>query len=124
MGEFPHELTWYKKTEQTNVFERYVLNRISWQSSRAANIRKSGMLDADKATIYIPFIDDGGNSRADFEFGIGDWLVPGIAQEEMSSLSFTPTDLLKKYPRAVKICSVDLKDYGVEYMKHWEIGGA
>jgi len=82
------------------------------------------MLDADKATIYIPFIDDGGNSRADFEFGIGDWLVPGIAQEEMSSLSFTPTDLLKKYPRAVKICSVDLKDYGVEYMKHWEIGGA
>jgi len=33
MGEFPHELTWYKKTEQTNVFERYVLNRISWQQA-------------------------------------------------------------------------------------------
>ncbi len=35
-------------------FDRYVIGRCHWQECRASNVLKSGLLDADGITVYVP----------------------------------------------------------------------
>ena len=121
MSKFPHTMTWYAKTSTPSVFTRTVVTEVMWQAQKVANTAKSGLVDSDKAIVYVPFVTSDGTDRsATLTFKIGDYLVPGEVSDEMSA-SFTPTALIAAYPRAVQIRTVDWKDYGA--LQHVQIGG-
>lgn len=121
MGKFPHTMTWYAKTSTANVFTRKVVREVMWQAQKVANTAKSGLVDSDKAIVYVPFVTTDGTDRSStLAFKIGDYLVPDEVSDEMSA-SFTPTALLAAYPRTIQIRTVDWKDYGA--LKHVQIGG-
>ncbi len=122
MSKFPHTMTWYAKTTTANVFTRRVVTEVMWQAQKVANTKKSGLLDSDKAIVYVPFVTSDGTDRsAELTFWVGDYLVPGEASETMVDGTYTPTKLLAAYPRAIQIRSVDWKDYGA--LQHVQIGG-
>lgn len=121
MAKFPHTMTWYAKTSTANVFTRKVVSEVMWQAQKVANTAKSGLVDSDKAIVYVPFVtSDGTNRSDDLTFKIGDYLVPDKVSDEMSA-SFTPTALIAAYPRTIQIRSIDWKDYGA--LQHVQIGG-
>ena len=121
---FPHSMTWYQKTAVANVYNRVLVSRVMWQAQKVANVAKSGLVDSDKAIVYVPFLDAAGVDRsATLTFKVSDYLVPGTATESMVNSTFTPTHLLAKYPGAVQIRSVDKKNYGMLSMQHFQIGG-
>lgn len=121
MSKFPHTMTWYAKTSTPNEFTRKEVKEVMWQAQKVANTAKSGLVDSDKAIVYVPFVTSDGTDRsATLTFKIGDYLVPGEASEELSA-SFTPTALIAAYPRTIQIRTVDWKDYGA--LQHVQIGG-
>lgn len=121
MSKFPHTMTWYAKTTTANVFTRRVVTEVMWQAQKVANTKKSGLLDSDKAIVYVPFVTlDGTDRSAELTFKIGDYLVPGEVSNTLSA-SFTPTALIAAYPRTIQIRTVDWKDYGA--LQHVQIGG-
>ena len=122
MSKFPHTMTWYAKTTTANVFTHRVVTEVMWQAQKVANTKKSGLLDSDKAIVYVPFVTlDGTDRSASLTFKIGDYLVPGEVSETMTSSAYTPTKLLAAYPRTIQIRTVDWKDYGA--LQHVQIGG-
>ena len=118
---FTHTMTWYAKTSTANTFTRKVVSEVMWQAQKVANTAKSGLVDSDKAIVYVPFVTSDGDNRAKrLTFKIGDYIVPGDVSDEMSA-SFTPTALIAAYPRTIQIRSIDWKDYGA--LQHVQIGG-
>jgi hypothetical protein len=117
-------MTWYEGCLVNNAqtYTRHEINEVMWQASKATNVIKSGNLGADKANIYIPSLLSDGSEREALSIKTGDYLVKGIVKDEITT-NFPITALIKKYD-AVKVTSVDLKDYGAVSMKHIQIGGA
>jgi hypothetical protein len=113
----PHSMTWYTGSLVNNAmtYTRQVVEGVMWEESKAANVIKSGSMEADRVRVYVPDIAVG--------FKVGDYLVKGVVANEITT-SFKIADLLKLYPHSVKITSVDLKDYGFSGMQHIQIGGA
>ena len=120
----PHSLTWYEGRLANNAqtYTRHEINEVMWQASKATNVIKSGNLGADKANIWVPSLLSDGSEREALSIKTGDYLVKGIVKDEITT-NFPITALIKKYD-AVKVTSVDLKDYGAVSMKHIQIGGA
>lgn len=120
----PHSLTWYEGRLANNAqtYTRHEINEVMWQASKATNVIKSGNLGADKANIWVPSLLSDGSEREALSIKTGDYLVKGIVKDEITT-NFPITSLIKKYD-AVKVTSVDLKDYGAANMKHIQIGGA
>jgi hypothetical protein len=90
---------------------------VEWENRKAANVIASGLMEADSATVYIPF------QRGEINANIGDYLVKGLVTDTISS-AFTITALKAKYPDVVCIRSVDPKDFGSLIMRHWQIGAS
>ena len=90
---------------------------VFWENRKAANVRQSGLISADRVSVYIPL------SLGDFEIVAGDVMVKGIATEEISA-SYTITDLKKAYPNSIVVNSVDTMDFGSDHMQHVLIGGS
>lgn len=89
--------------------------RVFWEENRAANVIKSGLLEADRVTVYVPF------SRGDVSAQVGDVIVRGLVNDVISS-SFTISDLREKYPESATVRSVDRMDRGSLHLRHWQIG--
>jgi hypothetical protein len=96
------------------VYVRVQVRCVTWEERKAANVIKSGLMEADRVTVYIP-LDRAINLKA------GDVLVRGLVTDEISA-GFTPTALLKKYPDHATVRSVDKMDRGSLALRHWEIG--
>jgi len=96
---------------------RQAISAVFWENRKAANVIQSGMLQADKVAVYIPF------SVGSFTIKPGDVLVKGLATDEISA-SFTITDLKKAYSDVITVKSVDTMDYGSSHMQHLQIGGS
>jgi len=123
MSKFPHTMTWYAKTSTANVFKRTVVDEVMWQAQKVANTAKSGLVDSDKAIVYVPFITKNGTNRSGLlTFKIGDYLVPEAISQELNA-SYTPTALIAAYPRTIQVRTVDWKDYGAPALQHVQIGG-
>ena len=121
---FPHTMTWYAKTDVASVYVRTVLVEVMWQAQKVANTAKSGLVDSDKAIIWVPFVTaDGANRSSILSFKSGDYMVPGTATETMVDSTYTPTKLLAAYPNSVQVRSVDVKNYGPLSMWHVQLGG-
>lgn len=120
---FPHTMTWYAKTATAYSFTRTVLVEVMWQAQKVANTAKSGLVDSDKAIVWVPFVtSDGVNRSSTLSFNVGDYLVLGTVTDVIST-SFTPTALIAKYPNSVTVRSVDTKNYGPLSMQHVQLGG-
>jgi len=122
----PHSMTWYEGRLENNsiTYTRHEIHEVMWQASKATNVIKSGNIEADKANIWIPFLLSNGSERSEMPgIKLGDYLVKGIVKDEVTN-TFPMSSLLKKYPSAVKVVSVDEKDYGKTALSHIRIGGA
>jgi hypothetical protein len=117
-------MTWYAKTAVATVFTRTVISEVMWQAQKVANTAKSGLVDSDKAIVWVPFVTQNGTDRSSsLNFKAGDYLVPESAADVMIDSTFTPTSLLAKYPNAVQVRTVDRKNYGPLSMHHVQLGG-
>lgn len=121
----PHNMTWYESavSNNTTVYTRHEVPEVMWQASKAANVIKSGLAEADRANIWVPYrLKDGTDRSEDLKFKISDYLVKGIVSDEITG-DFTVAKLLKKYPSAIKITSVDDKDYSLTGENYVRLGG-
>lgn len=90
---------------------------VFWENRKAANVLRSGMLEADSVAVYIP------QARGDFSIKPGDVLVKGLVGDVINT-TFTMTDLKAKYSDVVTVRSVDRKDFGSQGLRHWQIGAS
>lgn len=115
---FPHTITIFRygvdRNSRMDVLQsRTVINGVLWEDSKAANVIKSGMEDADRAVIYVP-LSSCGNTET--PFAKGDYAVKGEV-----SYSGTQAELTKSFPDAVRLTSVDRYDFGG--LQHYKLSG-
>lgn len=133
----PHTVTMVNVVD--DGYNSVVLNGVFLDLSKRSNINKSGLSDADSATLFIPFsiqtdktylppkqykslterggywtiFDDGDNSGADCYFIKG--------EQNVNIYPFSKAR--DTYDYVYKVSSVDLRDFGSEAMQHWMVGG-
>lgn len=144
----PHIVTLYNVTEDPDTLEIEqnvtVLLGVFLDRSQAKNIEKSGLRDADSATLFIPFsvkaVDGtsgalkeyiGPKAYRDLEDKTGYWtletggvssgvdcfFVKGIfvSQDGYARMRDTVDDVYN-------VTTVDTRDFGSEDMQHWQVG--
>jgi len=70
----PHNMTWYEGNNVNNVmvYTRHEVPEVMWQASKAANVIKSGLQEADRTNIWVPYKLHDGTDRSDtFELQSG-----------------------------------------------------
>jgi len=113
------DLTWYSRSivSRNEVWTREVIHDVFWEEKKAANVIKSGLLEADSVSIYIPL------SSGSHDIAIGDMLVKGIVTDEVTG-GFTMADLNAAYDSVVEVHSVDVKDFGSIALRHTQLGAS
>ena len=136
---FPHTVTVYNTGEEDpttleKITHITVLRGVFFDARKAANIRESGLSNADAVNLIIPFDVEAVNG----ETGEAQIYLPPLkyeASEEKDrhwtiqtgdSCFFVKGEvverLLYELDGVHKVTSVDEKDFGA--LKHWEAGGA
>jgi len=112
------DMTVYKKSVALGVekWTRSTVTAVMWENRKAANVLRSGLLEADAVTVYVPL-------ARGLSVKPGDVLVKGIVADTIVG-AFTMASLKAKYPNAVMVRSVDTLDYGSAIMQHLEIGAS
>ncbi len=144
MTMFPHTVTVYNTSEDPVTFEIVnhitVLRGVFYDSSKAVNVRESGLANADSVNMIIPFsveAADGVTGEPQTYFrpkeyaaaadkgkhwtiktGNECFFVKGIIVRPGSSFQ----DINGAFDNVHRVTSVDEKDFG--NLKHWAIGGA
>lgn len=142
----PHTVTLYYVTEDKVTFENTnyitVLEGVFVDSVKGANVRASGLENADSVNLYIPFdvnATDGitGATKTFLppkqyeaqENKYGYWtldvsgncfFVKGVVVEPTQDFQYINLN----YDDVHRVTKVDMKDFGSEHMRHWEVGGA
>lgn len=115
------DLTIYCKSvdpaTRTEVWTAYQVEQVLWEERKAANVLRSGLLEADRVAVYVPF------ARELPEIRPGDVLVKDLVFDEIGS-GFTISDLKRQYPHSATVRSVDLYDMGSPALWHWQIGAS
>lgn len=127
------DMTVYNKiTSTSESWQRTVIYDVAWEYRKAANVIKSGLIEADKAAIYIPWAR-GTNYLKPFAWQAlasktgkwtlqaGDIVVKGAVTDEITG-GFTISSLIRKYDDVLKITSIDTMDMGSQAMWHWQVG--
>lgn len=117
-------------------WHRTYLGRCKWEDRKAANVLRSGLLDADSVAVYMPFIKAPTpvyvtpvawqaltNWDNLFTFQKGDFIVRCNISQEITP-EFPISKLKAAYDSVVKITSVDRMDAGSARMHHWQIGAS
>lgn len=134
----PHSVTLIMAEEDS--YNAVLLQNVFLDLSKRTNVNKSGLADADGATLFIPFSvdaggktylppkqyaaqedktpywtlsDDGENSGADCYF------IKGAQTTDLYPYSLAT----QKHDFVYRVSSVDLRDFGSERMRHWMVGG-
>lgn len=137
----PHTVTLILAEESNSGEMEYnavVLSGVFLDLNKRSNVNKSGLADADAATLFIPMsispgktylppkayqaladksqywtlYDDGESSGAECYFVKGALPAP---------LPFR--DAKQQYDYVYRVTSVDLRDFGSAKMHHWQVGG-
>lgn len=142
----PHTVTLYYVTEDQVTFETTnyitVLDGVFMDAAKAANVRTSGLENADAVNLFIPFdvsATDGVTgatkiyvSPKRFEAmedksdvwtlatGNNCFFVKGVVLEPEQNFQYINLN----YDDVYRVTKVDEKDFGSEDMRHWEVGGA
>lgn len=146
---FPHVVTVYVNTEDLVSFDSSsnitVLRGVLCDAAHAANVKASGLENADAVTVYIPFEVEAVDgltgapksyvSPKDFyaaEDKTGLWtLDPApptgvsvfVAKGEVVDPGKDYQWINRTHDDVWRITSVDTKDFGLADMQHWEVGG-
>lgn len=107
---------------RSEIWTRQQVRDVQWENRKAANVIRSGMLEADQAAIYIPAASLGGD-LGNLSTKPGDVIVKGLVVDDIDQ-NFTISDLKRKYPDVLTIRSVDRMDYGSPALQHWQIGAS
>lgn len=109
------DLTLYKKSvvAGAEVWTRSVIENVHWENCKAANVIKSGLLEADSVVVYIPDIT--------VSIKPGDVITKGTVTKVISE-TYTMTNLKTDYPNTFTVKSVDVKDFGSVSMQHIQVG--
>lgn len=138
----PHVVTLIIAEEQddgTMTYNPVILDGVFLDLNKRSNVNRSGLADADAATLYIPFSISPGKqylppmSYLSQDDKAGFWTLfdggkSGPAEcyfikgaIENAEISFA--DARDSYDYVYRVTSVDLRDYGRERMQHWQVGG-
>lgn len=145
----PHVVTIYNASENAatlmNEYNITILRGVFLDISKGANVIKSGLENADSATLFIPFGIDAVNGVTG---QIQTYLNPKeYTQAEDKSLYWTVRpggsgtsddcffvkgevvdqaefqSINARYNDVFRVSSVDPRDFGSPDMQHWEVGG-
>lgn len=117
----------------TEKYQRAQLSGVYWEDRQKIRQTKGGMIDANTATIIIPFVAAGTAYLAPVTWQAlvtktgkmtlqeGDIIVRGLVTDEIGS-SFTPSMLKAKYDEVLTITSVEKFDTGAARLYYWAIG--
>lgn len=94
---------------------RSYIDAVHWENRKAANVLKSGLLEADAVSVWIP-----GTS---VNIKSGDVIVKGKIDKLVTG-AYTMSKLKAEYPTAVTVRSVDTYDFGSPAMQHIRIGAS
>ncbi|MFM8321004.1 MAG: DUF6751 family protein [Chloroflexota bacterium] len=101
---------------RTDTWTRSQVVGVAWEERKAANVARSGSLEADRLAVYIPLARGA-------TVAVGDVVVKGLVSDTIGT-GFTITALLAKYPHSGTVRSVDLWDQGSPAMHHLQLGAA
>lgn len=144
---FPHTVTIFNAWEDADTLEQHynltILRGVLLDVSKGANVAKSGLTDADAATLYIPFNVRAESTTGDLKafaapkefYTAADksalWTLDSGGQSNSTSTYFVKgevTDamsfskLVEAYDFAFDVSNVDVHDFGGD-MAHWQVGG-
>lgn len=137
----PHTVTLImaNETDDGMEYNSVILKGVFLDLSKRSNVNKSGLADADSATLFIPMSINPGkeylppkkykekSDKSDFWtlFDGGDssgsecYFIKGAVNA--GNLSYK--DARENYDYVYRVTSVDLRDFGRERMRHWQVGG-
>lgn len=149
MRMFPHTVTVYNTLEDINTgintYNITILRGVFLDISKGSNVMKSGIVNADAATLYIPmsikavnaltgeeqtFI--GGKEYERLEDVSKFWTLRTSGGSSTQDCFFVKGEVVeqsgyesmrKQYDFVYDISSVDTRDFGSKSMWHWEVGG-
>jgi hypothetical protein len=127
---FPHTVTVYNKyiDGSTEKWRRTILKGVSWDSSKGAVVRKTGVASADGLMLLIPMSIPGyrkpkewaalPDKAGSWTLQSGDTVVLGAKDYGVVKSSKE----LQQFDDVLTITNVDTRDYGCG-MSHWEVSG-
>lgn len=144
----PHTVTIYNVAENPDTLEQEynmtILRGVFLDRTQAANIEKSGLRDADAATLFIPFSVEavdavtgspkqyiGPKAYRQLADTSGYWtLEPGglssgadsffVKGEVVNYLGYGK--MRELYDDVYDITTIDTRDFGSADMQHWQVG--
>lgn len=144
----PHTVTVYNVSENQDTLEQEYnvtfLRGVLLDRRQAINIEKSGLQDADAATLFIPFsveaIDAvtyepkqyiGPKAYRQLQDVTGYWTLEPGGVSSGADTFFVKGEVLsyegygkmrEQYDDVYDITTVDMRDFGSADMQHWQVG--
>ena len=144
----PHAVTIYNVSENPDTlaleYNVTFLRGVFLDRSEAANIEKTGLRDADSATLFIPFsveaVDAVTGSPKQYikpkayrqlQDTTGYWTLEGGGLSSGADCFFIKGEILnysgyarmrEMYDDVYDITTIDTKDFGSADMQHWQVG--
>ena len=144
----PHVVTLInvsQNDDESLFYNVTILDKVFLDLSKRTNINKSGLTDADAATLFIPFSTvgkDGAGREKQYvspkvydglEDKRGYWTLKDGGQSSAVECYFVKgqipaqiesyEDLTRRYDYVYAVTSVDLRDFGSASMQHFQVGG-
>lgn len=128
------DITIYNKyiVDRAETWQRSVIRDANWQDTKSVMGTKQGLLASNRATIFIPMVDNTEylapkawvaltDKSSNWTLCEGDVVVKGEVADEITG-AFTMKSLYAKYDNVAQITSIDAMDMGSANMRHWELG--
>jgi len=133
----PHTVTLIISEEDS--FNVAVLHGVFLDLGKRSNVMRSGLQDADSATLFVPFSVDCDKQYVppreylsrddksglwtlldgDNDSGLECYFIKGEVLENLWPYSAARLN----HDYCFRVSSVDLRDFGRESMRHWMVGG-
>lgn len=123
----------YDRDTGTNRYYRTVLKGVNWQDTTAVQPTDKGIVSADVAEIYIPFVVETEKQfrklknfvqepekTGFFTVEAGDLVVQGIVGDELTSAK-DEERMKNTYDDVRTIAVVETNDNGSPEMQHWKV---
>ena len=98
----------YDRDEGSNKYYRTVLKGVNWQDATKVLPSDTGVVSADVAEVYIPFLID------------TDIIVKGVVTDELTKQKDVE-HLKNKYGSVRVIAVIETNDNGSPTMQHWKV---
>ena len=143
----PHIITLVNATENASGVMEYnvtYLDKVFLDVSKRSNVNKSGLSDADTATLFIPFSTVGKDAQGNEKTYVSpkaydqltdksqNWTLKDGGNSSGGECFFikgqaaTVTSLAQAketYDYVYAVTTVDIRDFGTEDMQHFQVGG-